>query len=391
MQGKIERRRVVWTGVFICLAMLASGCQQTPREVSERMADYGDNEQMNSEDIRYCSLSELQAADIDKINVRLDNMVLPEKIDFSGIESVSSLELSFEKSFADRKDEVAAIFGVDSKSLVENFDKKTRSRSFASDTDHTYFSVSDEGFFSYFSGLDKQQLGETASHKRFLGQYDLDTEDVSGKSIDFGNGEKAELPELCQKTEKWLNDSIPLNGCKGHVVDAYVRELQTENGVRRMLSLGVELSYKGIRFNSYATGSGVEFAEHGMWIDYDGADSLCGFSNGTGTLKVDSEKPVERIVSFESAVKLVNEKVSGFNENKIKKILPMYVLRPEYETEKYLYPVPGQKVSARPVYAFLVKTEEDDSEFGINKSNVYNAVLVDMETGDVMMSFAKTG
>lgn len=378
----MKRKTAVNTGIFLCLAFLLAACQQTPKEVSERMSGYGDNAQMSSDDIQYCTLSELQKTDIKDIHVSLDNMVLPDQVDFSQIESVSTLELSFETNYTDERGRVAEVFGIDSGSLAEQ-PKDYQGRQFMYEADGTYFVVCDDGFFSYFTGLDWQEK----THRGFQGQYDLDTEDVSGKSIEFGNGEKAEISEMCQKAEQWMNENIPLNGCRYHVTDAYVRELETKEGLRRQLSLGVDISYKGIRFNNYASSSGNDPATHGIFADYDNVDMLSGFSIGTGLLKVDSEKPVEKLVDFESAVKLANEKVSGFNQNKITKILPLYMLQPEYETEKQVYSVPGQKVKARPVYAFMMKREDDSSEFGINKCNVYQVVAVDMVTGEVAVYF----
>lgn len=379
----MKNRIAAQIGILICAVMLCGGCQQTPQEVRERMEDYGDNDQMTSDSVQYWTIQELREADVKDLDVTLDNMVLPEKVDFSQVEEVSRLELSFESSFADDKDGIAGLFGIDSKALVEQ-PKKHEGRTFQYDTGGSYFAICDTGFISYFSGLDIAYIKEKAAYKGMLEQYELDVEDVSGKGIDFGNGKKAELSELCKKAEKWLNDTVPLNGCKGHVVDAYVKEMKAKKGIRRQLSLGVDLSYKGIRFNNYASG-GISFdpEEYGIFMDYDGPDELCGFSNGTGLLKVDSAEPVEKIVDFESAVKLVNEKVSGFNEKDITKILPLYVLHPEYNGEKKVYPAQGQKVTARPAYAFLFKTEDDEAEFGINKSNVYDVVLVDMETGDL--------
>jgi len=79
----------------------------------------------------------------------------------------------------------------------------------------------------------------------------------------------------------------------------------------------------------------------------------------------------------------MNEEMSGFRELNITKILPMYVLYPKYKTDEELYSTPGQTMEGRPVYAFLIAEGTDDTEFGINKSNAYKAIFVDMVTGGV--------
>lgn len=41
------------------------------------------------------------------------------------------------------------------------------------------------------------------------------------------------------------------------------------------------------------------------------------------------------------------------------------------------------KVTARPVYSFIIKSGEDDSELFIEKGHMYDVVFVDMVTGDI--------
>lgn len=97
---------------FVCCIMICTGCQSTPEVVEERMSGYGSNGQIKSDDINYCSLLELKNANLKDINVELDNMVLPEKIDFSQVESVEVLDMSFESGFTDNKERIAGLFGL---------------------------------------------------------------------------------------------------------------------------------------------------------------------------------------------------------------------------------------------------------------------------------------
>ena len=98
---------------------ICTGCQSTPEVVEKRMSGYGSNGQIKSDDINYCSLLELKNANLKDINVELDNMVLPEKIDFSQVESVEVLDMSFESGFTDNKEHIAGLFGVDADLLTD--------------------------------------------------------------------------------------------------------------------------------------------------------------------------------------------------------------------------------------------------------------------------------
>ena len=57
-------------------------------------------------------------------------------------------------------------------------------------------------------------------------------------------------------------------------------------------------------------------------------------ANFNGKLKINSAEPVSEVVSLSSAVQLVNEKIAGFTELKIDRLLPMYALLPQYPDKK---------------------------------------------------------
>lgn len=372
---------------FVCCIMICTGCQSTPEVVEKRMSGYGSNGQIKSDDNNYCSLLELKNANLKDINVELDNMVLTEKIDFSQVESVEVLDMSFESGFTDNKEHIAGLFGVDADLLTaDSFDMDTVDvqetdymlPGFTYDDGDTYFTIEDDGFFSYFSGLSNRCSNGDAVQKRVLSVYDLDLEDVSGKKIQFDNNNEADIREMCNLAEKWLDDNISHNEYKCNVTNACVREIDDNGKLKCLLSLDIDVFYKGIRFNNYiGTGIDDDIMKYGMSIIYENNKDISCFSNGSGELKVDSSEVVENIISFESAVKIVNDKMSGFNNNKIAKIIPMYMLHCiDNHTGQY-------KVTARPVYSFIIKSGEDDSELFIEKGHMYDVVFVDMVTGDI--------
>lgn len=127
-------------------------------------------------------------------------------------------------------------------------------------------------------------------------------------------------------------------------------------------------------------------------INYDSPDNITFFSNGQGRIRVDSAESLEKIVDFESCVKLVNKTLADFNKLKVERIIPLYVIHSTYnfdnEDNKEYIDTPGKKVEARPVYAFLFSKKEENEDLGISKEYEHY-VLVDMETGELTTDFKK--
>ena len=374
--------------LFFCLAMLCGGCQETPKEVQQRMGNYGENKQIASEEISYCTVEELRETTRSDIDVELDNMTLPAKLDFSELEGIARLELSFEKKDLENRENILGLFKIEEKSLQS--DEKTkigRQVVYDSATDKKYLALEENGFVSYVSGVTYDYINDKVKHKGILEKYDLDLDDISKERVGFQDGE-AGIAEVRDLAEDWLEEHMPIAQCNYIVSDAYVREMETSEGSRKQLSFYAEISYQGVRFNSYAswmakTGSQMELAAYGIQLNYDNRDQMSFFSNSVGRLKIDSAEKVSEIVDLESAIRLVNREVSGFHQLKIDKVLPLYALYPKYNTEEELISFPGQKVEGRPVYAFIIIDGEENAEFGINKENACKVIFVDMVTGEV--------
>lgn len=143
--------------LLLCICIIFSGCKAVPKEVNERMEQYGDNKQMLPDDITYCTIDELQKTTIEDVNVELDNMVLPEKVDFSGVESVETLELAFEENALLREDNYLKVFGIDRRTLTDEDVKSDKNkviscRVYESADTKKYFAMDDRGWLAYSSG-----------------------------------------------------------------------------------------------------------------------------------------------------------------------------------------------------------------------------------------------
>lgn len=387
----MKAKKITISFLAFCLASLCCGCQETPQEVRERMNSYGENKQMASQERTYCTVAELKEAKLPDADMGLDNIILPQGVDFSEIENIAILSLSFEENYTENKDEAIDLFEIDEHSLTsDTFDEERnmgRTVIYDSPAHEKYLAVEDNGFVSFISGLTYDYINGKAHYGSTLEKYDLQAEDISGRKVELADGE-ADIAKVRESAEKWLNEKMPMKGCEYHISDAYVRELDSTGEKKKQLSFYAEVICGGMRFNSYASkepadNAQVDFYMYGIQLNYDGSGQMSFFSNGVGKINVDSRQEIKEVIDLRSAIQLMNEEMSGFSELKITKILPMYVLYPQYKTDEELYSVPGQKMEGRPVYAFLIAEGTDDTEFGINKSNAYKVIFVDMVTGEV--------
>lgn len=375
--------------LLFSLICLFCGCQETPQEVRDRMEHYGENGQMASKEQKRCTIDELKEAKLSEVDVELDNINLPEDVDFSDIESIALLELSFEENYMGQKGEALELFGIEEESLVDTFDAKNMGRTVIYDslTHAKYLAVGENGFVSFVGGLTYDYINDKARYQDTPEKYDLDVDDISGKMVELKEG-KTEIAAVRETAEQWLDDNMPMEGCGYRISDVYVRELDCSGEQRKQLSFYAEIWCQGLRFNSCASkmsdsGSQMDFFIQGIQLNYDGMDALSFFSNSVGKIHIDSREEVDEVIDLQSAIQRMNEEMSGFRELNISKILPMYVLYPIYETDEELYGAPGQKLEGRPVYAFIIKEGVDDTEFGINKGNTTRTIFVDMVTGEV--------
>ena len=390
--------------LFLCLLSLCilCGCRKTPDEVMERAKDYGENKQIK-EDVEpiYCKPDELKNAGIADIDIDTGNIELPDKVDFSGVEDVCLLHMSYEKDFLSDKDRYLKLFGVNKDTfsersdsgmlgVCENYDSKKAKKG---------FNISENGFISYYAGVTYDFIAgdndedEEEFQAAIEDEYDIDNDDLSGVKIVFGDKD-VKILNICRKAEKWLEENMPMPKLEYHVSDAISRTIKYPENKKEstVLSLCAELEYNGIRLNNHITTSSDDTSDdvitkYDVNINYDASGNITFFSNGSGKIKVDSAESLEKIVDFKSAVKLVNKKMADFNKLKVERIIPLYAIysTSNFENDEYISD-PGKKVEARPVYAFLFDKREENEDIGISKE-YENFVLVDMETGELTTDF----
>ena len=143
-----ERMKVC--SILLCLAVLLCGCQEAPKEVQERMDRYGDNKQVNTEELRRCTVEELKTTKMSDLQIDLDNMTLPEDVDFSQIESIAVLDLAYEDAFTDNRDKYIKMFNIDESTIHVNNHGAGKTDLYESDdaSAKKYFAIENSGFIS---------------------------------------------------------------------------------------------------------------------------------------------------------------------------------------------------------------------------------------------------
>lgn len=392
---------------FVCIFScgVLCGCHKTPQEVIDRTKDYGKNEQIaKNVDITYYEPLELKNANISDVNIDTGNIELPDKIDFSAIEDVSLLHMSYEKDFLSDKDQYLQLFGVNKNTFSESSDGMLGvCETYDSKTEKKGFNISDNGFISYYSGVTYDYIvGENADDEDaqfqtiINNEYDIDTNDISETNITLNDG-SINLLKMCRKAEKWLTKKMPAGQLEYHISDALTKTLLYPQDKKEspVLTLCAELEYKGIRLNNHVSqisdNSEKKLVGCDINISYDTQNTITFFSNGKGTIKLNSAESLEKIVDFKSAVNLVNKKLADFNKLKIEKIIPLYVIYSTYDIDTNDYiSAPGKSIDARPVYAFLFNKKDENEDLGISKEYEH-FVIVDMETGELTTDFENLG
>ena len=375
--------------ILFCVSILFCGCQKTPDEVKERMKSYGKNEQLAPDEVEYCTIEELKNSNLSDIDAELDNMTLPTKVDFSDITTIEELNMSFDNDYLKSGKEFLDIFHINKDTIVD--EEKTyagKTETYDSQKEKKYFAIEDNGFMSYASNI-AYDLINSDLQQNVTEKYDLYKDNIAEEAVLLG-ADTIMLTELRDDAENWLERYLATENCKYKVSDIYVRKLKIGDDEHNLVSMFAEMNYKSMPFNAYGMESEFDGTSvkqtlmiHGINMNYEKKGELTYFSNNIGGLEINSSKKVDKVVNLESAIRIVNEKLSGFNKRTISKIIPIYALYPQYKSDEEMFSSVNQVVEGRPVYAFIIDEGEDDSALGIIKCNACKFIFVDMVSGEI--------
>ena len=382
--------------VFSLFTGLLCGCREVPDKVKENMKEYGDNECNEEVAISYYTVDELKS--INNSTFRLtgsSNIEYPDYFDFSRVEEIGTVEFEYKEDYCDEATRFTTFFEVD-ESVKKDFIGNVAGFQgvlFDDVNKENYLYVGDNGDVSFVGSdfyNDASVPGTTKTEKLYFMRGDKKTKEVKL------NGAVVDLKELVGFGEKCCEDLIEFKDISPLVRTAFIRRNNDGNDT---VSLNLELLYKGVVLDCF--GSRMSFDSDNVgFMDSIGSninivinkrDSLAVFTIN-GVLEAGSFVKEEKLVDFQSAVKILEKELSTFNKLEIVEIEPVYVLHPiyDYKAGEY-YAAAGNKVIARPVYSFLIEYGDDDNGIYINEDNGLVYVNVDMVTGELTTNFENRG
>ncbi len=375
------------------------GCKQTPQKVQDRMKNYGDNSQINEEvELEYCTVDELKKKDLTDISGEY-NISIPKKFDCSGITDISILNMQYESGCFNLKDKYVELFGVDKDSLkyraaddegeeyiYESDDKKARK----------YFALSENGFVSYICDTSYDYTEDKISNIETYATYNMNFDDVSDKTIVFNEG-PVPFNDIITDSVNWAQEHFGIKDMNYGVIDIYERRLKTDEGVVPQMSLLLGLYYNGVLLEPYVIDfdkddSGnycTKAANCKVEFNYEGKDKIT-FAALQTKYKLNSVKAVDKVITPECALKIINKTFSGFGRIEASDFRVIYGLFPSsgpVESNEDINHKEAELVEGRPVYAFWINKDSNGiSDFGMSILPEHY-IYVDMITGEIITNY----
>ncbi len=384
----------------VLFLVLPVGCQQVPDEVKNRMENYGEGGQIKKTEVSYCTVEELRNASIEELDHVPGNLKLPKKVDFSGIESIENLVLKRPEDYDENKDKIAELFGVENPEwdFVEGriLDYPS-SNWYLYQGEDAYLSVDENGVISYIN----EQVYDEDEQLDTVERIHLNREECPDMTYNLSSGQ-IPLPEMLEKTQEWVD------GCE-ILQDEFDYELRTVCVKKRpdrthRLALVVQRMYKGVGLNYLAGNGNIDGSEYST-ISYVNSEVDLNFVEpdkpyflfNYAPVHIVEEESVNEVIDFQSAVNLVEEKLSGFGKVKVCEIRIEYMIYAEMsenENDNKYREIYGEGavLHTKPVYSFLIEfgeVNEAEETLGVFESDEYVYVNVDMTDGTIITDFER--
>ena len=393
------KRVGITTLLLLVSSLTLSACQAAPDEVKEAQKGYQENKQIESVEVTYCNIEELEKSVEEAMKLQPDNMILPKTVDFSQIKEVDTLTLEFQGDFLKNKEHAAEVFGCTGSdwknATIENAGYEIWS---LDNNEEKYFiNVGDNGFvaailpdvYDGFFGEDKTKVKKIYRVGRTA---DMQEECVlSGETTTIA--EQVEfVNDWFQNTWKWKEEGLD------YQVRTVILREDEENG--EMLSMEVGKKYQGIVLDNCGGEMEIDTTSGetkllnigtGFYTAQARKNSIDYFTSGQGAFDIKEAVKQETFIDLASAVRLAEKELSGFQKVTISDIQIIYMLQPVYENENANgdYTAPGKQVKGTPVYRFYIDRVYEDIGFsGIDDSSLDYFINVDMLTGEVSLNLS---
>ena len=375
-----------------CSMYLLTGCQKVPSEVTERMKEYGANEEKEAVDMHYIKVSALDALEVDTSSIKTDNMILPEKVSFHGIKEISNLDCCYIRGHTDDRDKLVWLFSGTHTPWEKYINEENKENCFYfidNPKDRLYMGLKDNGFTSLLrEDIYEVNFRGTVSKPDRVARLEQEM-DLSSFPVDLG-GQKVDALDESKYVVKWLEENW--SSYYGAFTFQPKTLIARACGEHEMLSLFLELAYKGVSFSSYtdvlgdADGQSMEVrTSAGINLAMTVHEQIDCFTNETGILEITGEKDIVDIIDLESAVRLAEREISGFKKMEIADVRIIYDLYNDYDYKKKhsMADSPGNKVIAKPAYSFVINTETKEESDSVNENELYSYINVDAVDGSV--------
>ncbi|MBQ4530948.1 MAG: hypothetical protein IJA36_10130 [Lachnospiraceae bacterium] len=367
------KRVGIITLLLLASSLTLSACQAVPDEVKEAQKGYQDNKQIESAEVAYCNVEELEKSVEEALKLQPDNMILPKTVDFSQIEEVDTLTLEFQGDFLKNKEQVAEAFGCTG-SDWENVTIDTagyETWSLDHNQEEYFINVGDNGFTAailpnVYEGFFEEDKTQVKKVYRLGRTADMQEECVlSGETTTIA--EQMEfVNNWFQNTWKWKEERLD------YQVRTVILREDEKNG--EMLSMEVGKKYQGILLDNCGGEMDIDTINGetkllnigtGFYIAQTEKNTIDYFTSGQGAFDIKEAVKQETFIDLPSAVRLVEKELSGFQKVNISEIQIIYMLQPVYENENESedYSAPGKQVKGTPVYRFYIDRTYEDIGF----------------------------
>ena len=255
--------------------------------------------------------------------------------------------------------------------------------------DRLYMGLKDNGFTSLLrEDIYEVNFRGTVSKPDRVARLEQEM-DLSSFPVDLG-GQKVDALDESKYVVKWLEENW--SSYYGAFTFQPKTLIARACGEHEMLSLFLELAYKGVSFSSYtdvlgdADGQSMEVrTSAGINLAMTVHEQIDCFTNETGILEITGEKDIVDIIDLESAVRLAEREISGFKKMEIADVRIIYDLYNDYDYKKKhsMADSPGNKVIAKPAYSFVINTETKEESDSVNENELYSYINVDAVDGSV--------
>lgn len=385
--------------LFLCLI---TGCQKTPDEVKKRMEQYGSHSKVETQDGQYIKPSKVTASQKEALQLKTQNLILPEEIHLGEWDKVYELSLHYMEDFSEKRKEIAKLFTR--QDIAWEYEANAESP------------MKDDDFYIYDNGEDcvlcTSDNGFVSMNCGSVYQYTYHSEEGNGEYTLFDRNDEKVLEQTL-----WNGKDASTVQAEAAYMEQWMKEYwagyeqpdftyKVKNGMvykdggLELLSMKIQRYYEGVPFTS----NGSEVAEDkegksymartdaGILVGLTGENKIEYFSNLAGGLLVKDAVEVDKVIDLATAIKLVEQELSGFKKLEVLDIVVQYDMFPKYQ-----YKAPkgekkedcygkGVKVFARPVYSFVLSKDVgniDKPDYTINESEWYGYIDVDMQDGTI--------